>query len=98
MTENAKLYSNICFLNSLKCTKIAAAEAPLQYHARGAYSDPDTHGVYYMVGNGKKGFEICEFTGRVGGLPGCVSDLTGDNLANLVCNYNKFSIFEQSKC
>ena len=62
-------------------------------HARGAYSDPDTLDVsIYVVGNGKNGFEICEFTGRVGGLP--VSDLTGNNLAYFVCNYQKFSIVE----
>ena len=60
-------------------------------HARGAYSDPDTHDVYMWLGTEKNGFEICEFTGRVGGLP--VSDLTGNNLANFVCNYQKFSNF-----
>ena len=28
------------------------------------------------------------------GLPGYVPDRTGNNLANFVCNYQKFSIFE----
>ena len=86
MKENAKLYSNKCILNSLKCIKIAAVGAPLQTTLGGAYTDPDTHDVcIYVFGNGKNEFEICEFIGRVGGLPGCVSDLTGNNLADFVC-------------
>ena len=50
--------------------------------------------MMYVVGNEKNGYEISEFTGRIGGADWLFPDLTGNNLANFVCNYQKFSIFE----
>ena len=58
-------YSTKCFLNSLKCTKIAAAGAPPQttLGELTAIQIP----MMYVVGNEKNEYEISEFTGRVGG-------------------------------
>ena len=51
--------------------------------------------MMYVVGNEKNGYEISEFTGRVGGADWlCPRPYTGNNLANFVCNYQKFSIIE----
>ena len=77
------MHQNCCDWGSAQTTlgKLTAIQIPMMY-------------IIMWLGTEKNGFEICEFTGRVGGLPGCVSDLTGNNLANFVCNYQKFSISE----
>ena len=91
LPENAKLYySNKCFLNSLKCTKLLLGLRPRP--RSGSLQRSRYPWCIYVVGNEKIGFEICELTGRVGGLPQWAvsrSDLTGNNLANFVCNYQK---------
>ena len=75
-----------CFLNSLECTKIAAVEAPPQTTLGELTAIQISMMYIHICWERKNGFEICEFIGRVGGLPGCVSDLiTGNNLAYFVC-------------
>ena len=76
-----------------KMHKIADGWGYAPDHARGVYNRSRYPWCIYVVGNGKYGFEISEFTGPVGGLPGCVSDLTGNNLANFVWNNIKILLF-----
>ena len=58
-------YSTKCFPNSLKCTKIAAAEAPP--HTTLGELTAIQIPMMYVVGNEKHGYEISEFSGLVGG-------------------------------
>ena len=81
--------STKCFLNSLKCTKIAAAGVPAPDHARGVYSDPDTHDVRGLKRK-KTGTKFVSLLIELVGLPGWVPYLTGNNLANFVCNYQNY--------
>ena len=78
---------------SLKCTKIIGVWGSAPDPAESAYSAPPEP----LAVMGWR-YEICEFTEFLG-LPGCVPNLTiGNNICNFVCIYQKFSIFELSKC
>ena len=85
-------YSTKCFLNSLKCTKIAAAGTPPQTTLVKLTAIPMP--MMYVVGNEKTGTKFLSLLVKLVGLIGCVPDLTGNNLANFVCNYQKFPMFE----
>ena len=94
---NAKLYSNKCFLKSLKCIKIAAAGAPPQTMPGKltAIQIPIMMYTYMWFGTEKRVRNLWVYwSSSWGCLAMSQSDLTGNNLANFVCNYQKFSIFE----
>ena len=74
MLKNRNLYNTKCFHFGLKCTKIVGGWGSAPDPAEGAYCAPPNF-LDVVV----QWYDICEFTELLG-LPGCVPDLTGNNI------------------
>ena len=95
LPENAKLYySNKCFLNSLKCIKIAARTPPQTTLGELTAIQIPVIYIYMWLGTKKLGSKFVSLLVKLVGCPsGCVSDLTGNILANFDIAIIKKKIF-----